>query len=124
MAHVEQEIPKIRKSIRKCTPNPHYIMTAVNRRPQDDKEEINKMSIFSNCEGDIYGQITTQGEVCNEKQQEKQVHDRKNIKQLQEYHRNIDKLVATQEYDDFMWTPLKVLTPDPRSVILQATQYQ
>ena len=88
-------------------PNPHYIMTAVNC-PQDDKEEINKMSIFSNYEGDIYGQITAQDEICNEKQQGKQVHDRKNIKQLQEYHRNIDKL-ATQEYDDYMWTPLKVL---------------
>ena len=52
-------------------PNPHYIMTAVNC-PQDDKEEINKMSIFSNYEGDIYGQITAQDEICNEKQQEKQ----------------------------------------------------
>mgnify|MGYP000857273362 FL=1 len=107
VAHVEQKISNIRKSIRKRMPNPHYIMTAVNC-PHDDKEEINKMSIFSNYEGDIYGQITAQGEICNEKQQGKQVHDRKNIKQLQEYHRNIDKL-ATQEYDDYMWTPLKVL---------------
>ena len=77
-------------------------MTAVNR-PQDDKEEINKMSILATMKvtsTDIYRQITTRGEVCNGKQQEKQVHD---IKKSNSY-KNVTETLTNWRHKSMMIT--------------------